>query len=172
MAEGINLQMHRNTWRYTRLLEHQRELILEWRDKVLHGRRGGRAPRRAADPERWASEPGGDPLRETARQIVLHAIDTLLDRAPGVPAPTCARASTCGRWAGSSPIDEFQREAVAEYKALQAEIERRSRAAFEAPAPDLKRPEATWTYLVQDNPFGSDWDRDCSSGSRAVPART
>src|SRR5690606_36628885 len=56
VAEGINLQMHRDTWRYTRLLEHQRELILEWRDKVLHTDAAARA-RAEADPERWASEP-------------------------------------------------------------------------------------------------------------------
>ena len=26
-------------------------------------------------------------------------------------------------------------------------------------AAGLKRPSATWTYLVQDNPFGTDFDR-------------
>ncbi|NUP64021.1 MAG: hypothetical protein HOW71_17805, partial [Nonomuraea sp.] len=56
-------------------------------------------------------------------------------------------------------VDEFQREAVAEYKSLQAEVERRSLESFAAPEPDLKRPSATWTYLVQDNPFGTEWDR-------------
>jgi preprotein translocase subunit SecA len=58
-----------------------------------------------------------------------------------------------------SPIDEFHREAVAEYKSLLSEVERRSVESFEAPEPDLKRPTATWTYLVQDNPFGTEWDR-------------
>jgi preprotein translocase subunit SecA len=156
VAEGVNLEIHRNTWRYTRLLEHQRELILEWRDKVLHGDAAAKALA-AADPERWAELPE-DTRDETARQIVLHAIDTcwtehlafLTDLREGIHLRALGRMS---------PIDEFHREAVAEYKSLLAEVERRSLEAFEAPEPELKRPAATWTYLVQDNPFGTEWDR-------------
>lgn len=156
VAEGVNLEIHRNTWRYTRLLEHQRELILEWRDKVLHGDAASKALS-AADPERWASLPE-DTRDETARQIVLHAIDRcwtehlafLTDLREGIHLRALGRMS---------PVDEFHREAVAEYKSLLAEVERRSLESFEAPEPDLKRPTATWTYLVQDNPFGTEWDR-------------
>ncbi|MFB9200934.1 accessory Sec system translocase SecA2 [Nonomuraea spiralis] len=156
VAEGVNLEIHRNTWRYTRLLEHQRELILEWRDKVLHGDSAAKALAEA-DPGRWAELPE-DTRDETARQIVLHAIDTcwtehlafLNDLREGIHLRALGRMS---------PVDEFQREAVAEYKALQAEVERRSLESFESPEPDLKRPSATWTYLVQDNPFGTEWDR-------------
>lgn len=156
VAEGVNLEIHRNTWRYTRLLERQRELILEWRDKVLHGDSAAKALAEA-DPERWAELPE-ETRDETARQIVLHAIDGcwtehlafLTDLREGIHLRALGRMS---------PIDEFHREAVAEYKTLQAEIERRSLASFESPDPDLRRPSATWTYLVQDNPFGTEWDR-------------
>ncbi|PZG20720.1 accessory Sec system translocase SecA2 [Nonomuraea aridisoli] len=156
VAEGVNLEIHRNTWRYTRLLEQQRELILEWRDKVLRGDAASNALE-TADPERWAAMPE-ETRDETARQIVLHAIDRcwtehlafLTDLREGIHLRALGRMS---------PVDEFQREAVAEYKSLLAEVERRSLEAFEAPEPDLRRPAATWTYLVQDNPFGTEWDR-------------
>ncbi|TDD00274.1 accessory Sec system translocase SecA2 [Nonomuraea deserti] len=156
VAEGVNLEIHRNTWRYTRLLEHQRELILEWRDKVLHGDAASKALAKA-DSERWESLPE-DTRDETARQIVLHALDRcwtehlafLTDLREGIHLRALGRMS---------PVDEFQREAVAEYKSLLAEVERRSLESFEAPEPDLRRPAATWTYLVQDNPFGTEWDR-------------
>ncbi|MEU8248114.1 accessory Sec system translocase SecA2 [Nonomuraea sp. NPDC048916] len=156
IAEGVHLQIHRNTWRYTRLLEHQRELILEWRDKVLHGDSAARALAEN-DPERWESMPA-DTREETARQIVLHAIDRcwtehlafLTDLREGIHLRALGRMS---------PIDEFHREAVAEYKSLLGEVERRSLESFEEPEPDLRRPTATWTYLVQDNPFGTEWDR-------------
>ncbi|MEU6711715.1 accessory Sec system translocase SecA2 [Nonomuraea sp. NPDC046802] len=156
VAEGVNVEIHRNTWRYTRLLERQRELILEWRDKVLHGDAASEALS-SADPDRWAAMPE-DTRDETARQIVLHAIDRcwtehlafLTDLREGIHLRALGRMS---------PIDEFHREAVAEYKALLAEVERRSLESFDAPEPDLKRPTATWTYLVQDNPFGTEWDR-------------
>jgi preprotein translocase subunit SecA len=156
VAEGVNLQIHRNTWRYTRLLEHQRELILEWRDKVLHGDAAARALAEG-DPERWAAMPE-DTRDETARQIVLHAIDRcwtehlafLTDLREGIHLRALGRMS---------PVDEFHREAVAEYKSMLAEVERRSLEAMQAPEPDLARPSATWTYMVQDNPFGTEWDR-------------
>ena len=35
-------------------------------------------------------------------------------------------------------------------------------------AAGLKRPTATWTYLVQDNPFGTDLDRAMRSVARAL----
>jgi preprotein translocase subunit SecA len=35
VAEGARLEIHRNTWRYNQLIEHQRQLLLEHRDRVL-----------------------------------------------------------------------------------------------------------------------------------------
>jgi preprotein translocase subunit SecA len=35
-------------------------------------------------------------------------------------------------------------------------------------AAGLKRPTATWTYLVQDNPFGTDIDRALKSIGSAL----
>lgn len=156
VAEGVNLEIHRNTWRYTRLLERQRELVLEWRDKVLHGD-SARAALAEADPERWAAQPeeGRD---ERARQIVLFHLDRcwtehlafLTDLREGIHLRALGRMS---------PLDEFHREAVAEYRQLMAEIERRSIDSFETPEHDLRRPSATWTYMVNDNPFGTEWER-------------
>ncbi|NUT40514.1 MAG: accessory Sec system translocase SecA2 [Thermoactinospora sp.] len=156
VAEGVNLEIHRNTWRYTRLLEHQRELVMEWRDKALHGDSASVALSEA-DPERWAALPEAT-RDETARQIVLYHLDRcwtehlafLTDLREGIHLRALGRMS---------PLDEFHREAVAEYKQLMAEIERRSLDSFEAPAPELKRPSATWTYMINDNPFGTEWER-------------
>ncbi len=35
VAEGVNLEIHRNTWRYNKLVEEQRRIVLEYRDRVL-----------------------------------------------------------------------------------------------------------------------------------------
>ena len=35
VAEGVDLEIHRNTWRYTRLIEHQRSELLKYRDEIL-----------------------------------------------------------------------------------------------------------------------------------------
>jgi preprotein translocase subunit SecA len=67
------------------------------------------------------------------------------------------------------PLDEFHRSAVPAFKKLIPEIEERTVATFEEldleeeefelERAHLVRPSATWTYLVTDNPFGSELDR-------------
>jgi preprotein translocase subunit SecA len=76
------------------------------------------------------------------------------------------------------PLTEFHKEAVKLFGQLFDEVERASAETFEAAAiteagvdldtAGLKRPTATWTYLVQDNPFGTDLDRALR---RLVPGR-
>ncbi|GIH78006.1 accessory Sec system translocase SecA2 [Planobispora longispora] len=170
VAEGVNTQIHRNTWRYTRLLERQRDQVLERRGRVLRGRTAGDAMAEAL-PERWAEvveAAGEDAAHASARQVVLFHLDRcwsehlahLAEVREGIHLRVLGRAS---------PIDEFHKEAVTAYQRLLAEIESRSLATFEtAPVTadgldleeeGLKRPTATWTYLVQDNPFGSEWER-------------
>ncbi|WP_117212975.1 accessory Sec system translocase SecA2 [Allorhizocola rhizosphaerae] len=66
------------------------------------------------------------------------------------------------------PLDEFHRAAVPAFNKLIPEIEERTVATFEEldleeeftpERAELVRPSATWTYLVTDNPFGSELDR-------------
>ncbi|ETK31597.1 accessory Sec system translocase SecA2 [Microbispora sp. ATCC PTA-5024] len=167
VAEGVNLEIHRNTWRYTRALEKQRAEILERRDRVLHGDAGAEALRIAC-PGRYREleeTAGEETVSRAARQIVLFHIDRcwtehlgfLSDLREGIHLRALGRLN---------PLDEFNREAVPAYRAMLDEIERRSKETFEKAdlsrdlaEQGLKRPTATWTYLVQDNPFGSEWDR-------------
>ena len=68
--------------------------------------------------------------------------------------------------------------AVRAFSGLLAEVEERSVESFETvpitadgadlAAAGLKRPTATWTYLVQDNPFGTDIDRALRSVAQAM----
>ena len=75
------------------------------------------------------------------------------------------------------PLDEFHRSAVPAFNALIPEIETRTIATFEETeftdgwepdAAKLVRPSATWTYLVHDNPFGSELDRLIASVGRRL----
>ncbi len=77
-----------------------------------------------------------------------------------------------------NPLDEFNRESVPAYRTMLDEIERRSIETFEKADltrdlddQGLRRPSATWTYLVQDNPFGSEWDRVLSRVAGAMKRR-
>ena len=57
VAEGVSLEIHRNTWRYSKPVEVQRRIVLEQRDRVL---RTDAALRALASrcPDRFAAWPG------------------------------------------------------------------------------------------------------------------
>ncbi|MEO3808218.1 accessory Sec system translocase SecA2 [Sphaerisporangium sp. B11E5] len=171
VAEGANMEIHRNTWRYTRLLEHQRDLVLDQRAKVLEGDAASEALERAA-PERWAEllETAGEKvLREAARQIVLYHLDRCWTEHLAFMADVREGIHLRALGHRLVPIDEFQREGVEAYKRLMDEVRSRSvetletmpitADGFDPLDGGLKRPTATWTYLVQDNPFGNALDR-------------
>ncbi|MFF4414873.1 accessory Sec system translocase SecA2 [Streptosporangium sp. NPDC001559] len=170
VAEGVDMEIHRNTWRYTRLLEQHRGQVLELRGKVLHGDSASQALASAA-AERWSSleeTVGEEVLKEAARQIVLFHLDRswadhlayLAELREGIHLRALGRLS---------PIDEFNKEAKPAYERMLAEVESRSIETFEAATitadgldheeAGIKRPTATWTYLVQENPFGTEWER-------------
>ncbi|WP_084262285.1 accessory Sec system translocase SecA2 [Actinomadura formosensis] len=167
VAEGVALELHRNTWRYNHLIGLQRRELLTERDAVLHGDAAGRAMAAAA-PGRHAeltAIAGAGAVTAAARQIVLYHLDRcwaehlayLADLREGIHLRSLGR--------GLDPLIEFNREAVPAGKRLLGDARNRAVAAFAALTADesgidlasagLKRPSATWTYLVHDNPFGS-----------------
>lgn len=182
VAEGVNMEIHRNTWRYTRLLEDHRSKVLGLREKVLRGHSAGDALAGAL-PERWSElvdTAGEEVLQEAARQIVLFHLDRgwaehlafLAELREGIHLRALGRLS---------PIEEFNKEAKLTFERLLAEIESRSIATFETATitadgldhdgAGLRRPTATWTYLVQDNPFGTEWERILNRLSTKVRRR-
>ena len=180
VAEGVSLEIHRNTWRYNKLIETQRQIVLEQRDRVL--RTDAALPALARRrPDRFAELDAIAPdevLADAARQITLWHLDRgwadhlsfLADLREGIHLRALGR--------GLNPLDEFHKEAVRAFSGLLAAVEERSAESFETvpitadgadlSAAGLKRPTATWTYLVQDNPFGTDIDRALRSVAGAM----
>jgi preprotein translocase subunit SecA len=180
VAEGVSLEIHRNTWRYNKLIEIQRRIVLEQRDRVLRTDAALRALARRC-PDRFAALSAvarDEVLVDAARQITLWHLDRgwadhlgyLADLREGIHLRALAR--------GLNPLDEFHKEAVRVFSGLLKAVEERSVEGFETvpvtadgadlSAAGLKRPTATWTYLVQDNPFGTDIDRALRSVARAM----
>ncbi|HET9080368.1 MAG TPA: accessory Sec system translocase SecA2, partial [Trebonia sp.] len=112
VAEGVHLEIHRNTWRYNELIETQRQIVLAERDRVLRTDAALRALARR-HPDRFtalsavASE---EVLEEAARQIVLWHLDRewadylgyLADLREGIHLRALGR--------GLSPVEEFRKE--------------------------------------------------------------
>lgn len=165
VAEGVNHEIHRNTWRYNVVIEQQRKALAERRERLL-------TTDVAADllrsrfPER-ATDLSDALLSRVARSIALYHLDRLW--AEHLAELSEVREGVHLRALGRlDPLDEFHRAAVPAFTALIPEIETRTVATFSESdidddwRPDesaLVRPTATWTYLVHDNPFGSELDR-------------
>jgi preprotein translocase subunit SecA len=178
VAEGEQLEIHRNTWRYNHLIEHQRKLILQHRDRVLRTDAALRSLA-ARCPDRYQELRGAvdEPvLVLAARQIVLYHLDRAwVDHLAML---AYIREGIHLRALGFSPspfiisldpLAEFHAEAVPLYYRLLRQVPEESAQTFQtvtitAEGADLagaglRRPTATWTYLVRDNPFGSVGDR-------------
>ncbi|HEU4349152.1 MAG TPA: accessory Sec system translocase SecA2 [Actinoplanes sp.] len=165
VAEGVNHEIHRNTWRYSVVIEQQRVALAERRERLLTSEVAAimlleRSPDKAKDTDE-------DVLSEAARSIALYHLDNLW--AEHLAELSEVREGVHLRALGKlDPLDEFHRAAVPAFQKLFTEIEARTIATFEeADLTDgwqpeqaqLVRPSATWTYLVHDNPFGSELDR-------------
>jgi preprotein translocase subunit SecA len=180
VAEGVNLEIHRNTWRYNKLTDEQRRIVLDYRDKVLRTdvalkTLGEHCPERLEELSQTLDE---DVLTRAARQIVLYHLDRgwaehiadLADVREGIHLRALGR--------GLDPLDEFHKEAVKSFNSLFDQAQQRSEETFKTvPITEegadlgsvgLKRPSATWTYLVHDNPFGTDIDRAVRSVGRLL----
>ncbi|KAB1944967.1 accessory Sec system translocase SecA2 [Micromonospora sp. ALFpr18c] len=174
VAEGVNHEIHRNTWRYSVVIEQQRKALAQRRERLLTS---DVAALMLLDKEPdKAGEMDEDLLARVARSIALYHLDRLwaehLSELSEVREGVHLRA--LGRL---DPLDEFHRAAVPAFNNLVPEIEARTIATFtetefdETWEPEdgtLVRPTATWTYLVHDNPFGSELDRLIASIGRRL----
>jgi preprotein translocase subunit SecA len=174
VADGANHELHRTTWSYHRLTGQQRDILLDTREKVLTE---GLAAEELAErcKERYdelVEEVGEDTVKEAARMIALHHLDRrwtdhlayLADLREGIHLRSLA-----GGIVHLKPIDEFNKSAIASFDTLIADAWKDAAESFDEAeiGPDgldevasgVPRPTATWTYLVNDNPFGTEADR-------------
>ncbi|GAB2972604.1 accessory Sec system translocase SecA2 [Amycolatopsis acidiphila] len=170
VAEGVHLEIHRNTWRYTRLIEHQRRELLAHRDKLLRTALAAETLKEAAPKqyEELAEALDDEALEQTCREIVLFHLDELWS--DHLAYLTDVRESIHLRAiARETPLDEFHRLAIPEFHKIIPAIEERSVKTLEEAeigengvdlsASGVRRPSSTWTYLVHDNPFDSDFEQ-------------
>jgi len=167
VAEGTDLEIHRNTWRYTRLIEQQRAQLLTYRESVLHTDLADETLEEQA-PQRYdelAEQLDPGTLATACREIVLYHVDELW--AEHLAYLTELRESIhLHALARETPLDEFHRAAVPAFRDLLERAKDRAAdtlAAVEVTADGVdlaasgvRRPTSTWTYLVHDNPFTSD----------------
>lgn len=163
VTEGQLLEIHAQTWKYNHLLADQRIIIDERRAKLLDTDQAWqelaeRASERAAELRDVPAE-----ARErAAREIMLFHLDQAwadhLELMDDVRESIHLRAI-----ARETPIDEYHRIAVREFKDLAQRAVNDAVDTFKTVLIDsdgahledhgLSRPSATWTYMVSDNPL-------------------
>jgi preprotein translocase subunit SecA len=179
VAEGANLEIHRNTYRYNKMIEDQSRIVQHHRDQVLRTDAALSALAKSC-PERHrelAAAVSPVPLAEAARQIVLYHLDR--SWAEHLAELGAVREGIHLRALGHrDPLSEFHKESIRLFDRFLDQVSQDSAETFRAAtitddgvdldAAGLRRPTATWTYLVQDNPFGSDFDRAIRSLRRLL----
>lgn len=163
VTEGQLLEIHSQSWKYNKLLADQRVIIDERRGRLLDTdlawqELSERSPQRAAELEGVDSTV----LEQAARDIMLYHLDfnwsehlALMD---DVRESIHLRAI-----ARETPLDEYHRIAVREFKTLAQRAVDDAAETFNSVVIDaqgahledegLARPSATWTYMVSDNPL-------------------
>ncbi|MFD8499734.1 accessory Sec system translocase SecA2 [Amycolatopsis sp. NPDC059657] len=171
VAEGVDLEIHRNTWRYTRLIERQRGDLLKHRDEVLRTALAAEGLEND-EPEKYKelADKLDDPAKveQICREVLLYHIDQLWS--DHLAYLTDVRESIHLRaLARETPLDEFHRAAIPEFhKIIPEAAARAAKTLVEAEITDdgidladagVRRANTTWTYLVHDNPFDSDFEQ-------------
>ncbi len=166
IVEGQHGDIRKRLLETARLIEQQRVALQRWRREVLEGTVGpGLLPERS--PQRWEamlSVCGEEQLRLIEGRLTLLAIDRcwsehLADMQALRDEVHLVTLS------GKDPLTEFYREAREAFERLLVRVDDRVLETFErieirAGGVDwdregLRGPSSTWTYLVDDNVFGS-----------------
>ncbi|MDY6049905.1 MAG: accessory Sec system translocase SecA2 [Corynebacterium sp.] len=163
VTEGQLLEIHSQTWKYSKLLADQREIIDARRAKLLDTEQAldeftERAPQRVAE----LADLDHAVLVQAAREVMLYHLDD--GWASHLAVMDEVRESIHLRAiARETPLTEFHRIAVREFKelvnaAVAAAVETFERIRIDGDGAHLDeeglvRPSATWTYMVGDNPL-------------------
>ncbi|MFO7694353.1 MAG: accessory Sec system translocase SecA2 [Vicinamibacterales bacterium] len=176
IIEGQHFEIRRTLWRYSAMVEEQRALVYGRREDLLHD---GSEPTACAEgaPAHHAALAGAVGAGEVARienRLTLLILDRrwsdhlrLID--------DIREGIHLQRYGGRDPLTEFQRQIIAAYASMMEGlrdevVETFGRLRAEAGRIDLagiglRGPAATWTYLVNDNPFASFWVSLIAPGS-------
>lgn len=170
IAEGIRRDRHRDTWDFNRAIARQRATVLADRADVANGATipteiVGRIPEKIKALTTASSE---EVVAQLVRSVTLWCLDeqwcdhlaNLSEIRDGIHLQALA---------GVNPRDEFHRIALREFHGFFTTAYTRAADIIQTVTTDqldqdisalgLRRPSATWAYMVTDNPLGTPMDR-------------
>ncbi len=167
VMEGQNLEIRKTLWQYSYVIDHQRAVLHSKRQALLTGQSSPRLLQERAPQwyRQLLAEIGEEVLERVEKQITLYHMDRCwaeyLDEVAHIREGI--HLITGG---GRSPLDEFHRTVGRAFCHLLDTIDDAIVETFQSAEitadginldkEGLKGPSSTWTYLINDHPFG-DW---------------
>ena len=164
IIEGQNFEIRKTLWRYSEMVDEQRRLVHERRQAYL---------RNEADPDvcrerlpahyqALAAQAGEDAVRRAEQRLTVRALDdTWADHLAFIE--DVREGIHLQRYGGRDPLTEFSRQLIEAFEGMMRRVEDetvelfgRLRAAgggIDFSGVEAAGSSATWTYLVNDNPF-------------------
>ncbi len=164
IIEGQNFEIRKTLWNYSEMVDEQRRMVHARRQAYLRGEADPGVCREAT-PEHYetlAAQAGEEPVRRAERRIAVDALDRAWAEHLAL-IEDIREGIHLQRYGGKNPITEFQRQIIGAFDEMMQRVDDETVEAFERltvedGAIDLSRAglgnsSATWTYLVDDNPF-------------------
>jgi preprotein translocase subunit SecA len=162
IIEGQNLEIRKTLCRYSLLIEQQRRIIAQLREEIVSGESAmeffrTRRPDRFIDLEKGLRP---DRVRDLCRHLSLVWLDLHWSRYLGEV--TEIRDSIhLRRIGGQDPLFEFRKTVIEAFESVLEQIDCDRLQSFDTVGNEgidphdagPKSPSATWTYLINDNPF-------------------
>ncbi|MBI4768273.1 MAG: accessory Sec system translocase SecA2 [Deltaproteobacteria bacterium] len=164
IIEGQNLEIKKTLFKYSDTIDQQRRVLFDIRWEWLNAQSAldffiSRSPEKLAA---YRSQIDENYLKAMSQKILLHCLDASWSHYLAHMAEI-REGIHLQRLGGLDPFFEFQKLAVTGFSNLIKEIEKKAVDLFNAlritgqdillEGPPLKRPSATWTYLINDDPF-------------------
>jgi preprotein translocase subunit SecA len=168
IIEGQNVEIRKTLHNYSFIVEEQRKILHQWRSDVLLDREPLTLLATAL-PDRYGQQlaaVGEATLKQVEKQMTLFHIDQCWTEHLAYIAHVREGIHLLG-FAGKIPSFEFQKMAIQAFDDLQRKIDEKiintfntvtiTEMGINAEQEGLIGPSSTWTYLVNDNPFGNQW---------------
>jgi preprotein translocase subunit SecA len=164
IVEGQNLEIRQTLRKYEQIIEEQRRIIQTMRHEVLTGASESLIETRQPELyERFCRQFGQERSLELERIVTLMKIDELWSDYL-VEVAEVRSGIHWVAYAGNDPLNEYLHQIASNFEDLQNRIEDQVVGAFVNLQPNLNGewPElprfdrgATWTYVINDQPFGN-----------------
>jgi preprotein translocase subunit SecA len=163
IVEGQELEIRRTLWRYASAIEDKRRILHARRQALLRGE---------AEPDLWREEgaaydellaaAGPEPVRAAETAVTLFHLDRAWSDYLSFLADLREGIHLVGL-GGDDPLTRFKVQASDAFRRMEDDVDEAVRASLAKVAAgpqgldlsrlEMKGPSATWTYLVNDDPF-------------------